>query len=155
MMTPWVYALVLLSQVDVLEQNAMEVLGLIRSVKNGFAPINRIPSEVFSLVPQYWDHDTMDENLITLTHVCRGWRELFIALPWLWARLDCTNVDKTRVYIGRAKSSRLEISLLKASRPTTNPTLSMLSFWQWRTLGVFSPSASLDPGISFKISQNT
>jgi len=113
MMTPWAYTLVLLSQVDVLEQDAMEVLGLIRSMKNGFAPINRIPLDIFSLIPKYWDHETMDENLITLTHVCRGWRELFIARSWLWARLDCANVDKTRVYIRRAKSSRLEISLRK------------------------------------------
>ena len=53
----------------------------------------------------------MDENLIALTHVCRGWRELLIARPWLWARLDCTNIAKTHAFIQRAKGSPLEISL--------------------------------------------
>ena len=75
-------------------------------------PINRIPSEVFSLIPEYLEGGELDENLITMSHVCRGWRELLIARPSLWAHLDCTNTDKTRVYIERSKSSPLEISLI-------------------------------------------
>jgi len=100
-------------QVGVLEQDAMEVLSLIRSMKNHLAPINRIPPDVFSLVLGYWSDTDMDEILITMTHVCRGWRELLIARTWLWARLDCTNADKTRVYIERAKSSPMKISLFE------------------------------------------
>jgi len=107
------YAIVLLSQVDLLEQDVMEVISLIRSMKNSFAPINQIPLEILSLIPEYWDHDTMDEDLITLTHVCRGWRELFIACSRLWSCLDCTNVDKTLTYICRSKSSCMDISLFK------------------------------------------
>ena len=49
--------------------------------------------------------------MIKLTHVCRGWRELFTSHPLLWTRLDCISVDKTKVYIERSKSSPLEISL--------------------------------------------
>lgn len=49
--------------------------------------------------------------MIALTHVCRGWREWLIADPSLWTYLDCTNVDKTRIYIERSKSSGLEVSL--------------------------------------------
>jgi len=83
-------------------------------MKNSFAPINKIPSDVFSLIPGYWeDNDELDENLITMTHVCRGWRELLIARPSLWDRLGCTNTNKTRVYIERSKSSPLELSLYK------------------------------------------
>jgi len=100
-------------QAGVLEQDALEVLSLIRSMKNHLAPINRIPPDVFSLVLGYWSDTDMDEILITMTHVCHGWRELLIARTWLWARLDCTNVDKTRVYIERAKLSRMRISLFE------------------------------------------
>ena len=89
----------------------MEVLGLVRSTKNNFAPINKIPSDVFSLIPGYLKSFEEDENLITMTHVCRGWRELLIACPSLWVRLHCKNADKTRVYIDRSKSSPLELSL--------------------------------------------
>jgi hypothetical protein len=96
--------------VNSLEQDALGVLSLIRSVKNSLAPINRIPPEVLLLIPDYYDDDT-DQGLIALTHVCRGWRDMFISRSSLWTQLDCTNVDKTRTYIQRSKSSPLEIFL--------------------------------------------
>jgi len=79
-------------------------------MKNTFAPINRIPPEILTLVPDYWE-DYSDGALIGLTHVCRGWRELFVSRPSLWTRLDCTHVKKTRAYIERSKTSPLEICL--------------------------------------------
>ncbi|KAF9647935.1 hypothetical protein BDM02DRAFT_3187559 [Thelephora ganbajun] len=99
------------SEVDRLEQDALEVLRLVRSIKNKLAPINRIPPEVFSLIPEYWDKNDMDKNLITLTHVCHGWREVLIGHSSLWTRLDCADAEKTRVYIERSKSLPLEIAL--------------------------------------------
>ena len=98
------------SQVDVLEHDALEVLSLVRSTKNAFAPANRIPPEVLSLIPDYLE-DSKDKNLIVLTHVCRSWREAFISRSLLWTYLDFTNVEKTRVYIERSKYAPLEICL--------------------------------------------
>ena len=95
----------------------MELLGLVRSAKNSFAPINRIPYEVLSIIPDYWpegdpaDYNTVDEDLIALTQVCRDWRELFISRPSLWTRLDYTSVKRTRLHIERSKSSPLEVYL--------------------------------------------
>ena len=97
---------------DSLEQDALEVLSLVRSVKNSFAPINRIPPEVLSLIPDYYEDDT-NHDLIALTHVCRDWRNTLISRSSLWTRLDCTNVEKTRTYIQRSRSSPLEIFLEK------------------------------------------
>ena len=94
-----------------LERDALEVLGLVRSLKNTFAPINKIPSEVFSLIPDYHSKDDTDDSLITLTHVCRGWRNIFISRPSLWTRFDFRNVDKTRTYVQRSKSFPLNIYL--------------------------------------------
>jgi len=82
-------------------------------MKNNFAPISKIPSDVFSLIPGYFTGRDVDENLITMTHVCRGWRELLIAHSSLWARLDCKNADKTRVYIERSKSAPLDLILFE------------------------------------------
>ena len=79
-------------------------------MKNAFAPINRIPPEVLTLIPDYWEGYS-DGALIGLTHVCHGWRELFVSRPSLWTRLDCTLVKKTRAYIERSKTSPLEICL--------------------------------------------
>ena len=77
-------------------------------MKNTFAPVNRIPEDVLSLIPSYCD---TSEELITLTHVCRGWRERFISSSSLWTFLDCTNVEQTRVYLERSKTSPLELWL--------------------------------------------
>lgn len=100
---------------DILEQDVLEVLGLVRSMKNTFAPINRIPEDVLSLIPSYYN---TGEELVTLTHICRGWRERFISCPSLWTFLDCTNVEQTRVYLERSKNSPLEICLVEEEDTT-------------------------------------
>ena len=98
-------------QVDSFEQDASEVLSLARSIKNSFAPINRIHPEVLSLIPDYHREDEAGQDVITLTHVCRRWRDTFTSRPSLWAQLDFKNVDKTRTYIQRSKSSPLKFCL--------------------------------------------
>ena len=80
-------------------------------MKNTFAPINKIPQEVLSLIPDYWEDSSRDEGLIKLTHICRSWREVFTLYPSLWTRLDCISADKVRTYIERSKSSPLDIHL--------------------------------------------
>ena len=87
------------------------MLSLVRSTKNTFASINRIPPEVLSLIAHLRDKEDTDENLIALTHVCRSWREIFISHASLWTNLDCTVFDKTRVYLKRSKTSPLDIYL--------------------------------------------
>ena len=86
-------------------------------MKNTFAPINQIPEDVLSLVPGYCN---TDEELITLTHVCRGWRERFTitSCPSLWTLLDCTSLEQTRVYLERSKNSPLEICLREEKNTT-------------------------------------
>ena len=106
---------------DALERDASEVLSLVRSAKNSFAPISRIPPEILSLIPDYHDggdeddgyiEEARDEDLITLTHVCCGWRDTFTSRSSLWTRLDFKNVDKTHTYIQRSRSSPLELYLV-------------------------------------------
>jgi len=106
---------VLFLQVDLLEKDVLEVLSLVRSMKNDLAPINSIPGAVLALIPNHWERQYMDtsKDLVALTHVCRGWRKLFTSHPSLWTRLDFTNVDKTRVYIERSRSLPLEATLCK------------------------------------------
>ena len=103
-------------QVTTLEQDALEVLGLLRSVRNTFVPINQIPPEVFSLIPDYWESQDAEKDVITLTHVCRGWREIFTSRSSLWTLLDCKHAEQTRVYIERSRSHPFEISLTQSKR---------------------------------------
>jgi hypothetical protein len=66
-------------QADALERDGFEVLRLVRSMKNSLAPINRVPPEILSLIPDYCCEDDMDRDLVALTHVCRSWRDTFIS----------------------------------------------------------------------------
>ena len=86
-------------------------------MKNRFAPISRVPPEVLSLIPDFWgvhegdEVDEDDEDLITLTHVCRAWRVIFISRSSLWKNFHCVSADKTRVYLERSKSSPINVWL--------------------------------------------
>ena len=97
-------------QIDDLERDAFEVLRLIRSLKNTFAPINRIPPEVLTLIPD-WNIYNGEQCAITLSHVCRAWRESFISRASLWSHFYCVDTDKTRVYFKRSKSSPIDMWL--------------------------------------------
>ena len=79
-------------------------------------PINRIPPEILSLIPDFWYACERDQNLIALTHVCRTWREVFISRPSLWTNLDCEDEEKACVYLKRSKTSPINLSLYRADR---------------------------------------
>ena len=96
-------------QVDTLERDAFEVLRLVRSIKNSLAPINRLPFEVLSSIPDYCGEVEADGVSIALTHVCHSWRESLISCPSLWTRFDFMDIDKTRTYIQRSRSSPIKI----------------------------------------------
>ena len=98
-------------QVDALEREALGVLSLIRSWRNRFAPINRVPPEVLTLIPNFWGKRRREKAAITLTHVCRAWREIFASRSSLWTDFDCEDAEKTRVYLERSKSSPINLQL--------------------------------------------
>jgi len=84
---------------------------MVRSLKNGrLSPINRIPPEVLTLIPDFWHTGYRDKGLIALTHVRQAWREMFVSRS-LWTKFDCTNANKTRIYLERSKSSPINLSL--------------------------------------------
>jgi len=85
------------------------VLNLIRSTRNTFSPVNRAPPEVLSLILDYWEDSDRDGASLKLTHVSCYWREVFVSCPLLWTRLNCKNLEKTRAYVERSKTSPLEI----------------------------------------------
>ena len=93
---------------DALERDALVVLRLVRLIKNSFVPINRVPPELFSLIPDYYEH-CEDRDLITLTHVCRRWRDIFTSRSSLWTRLHFSDFNMTDAYIQRSRSSPLEL----------------------------------------------
>ena len=63
-----------------------------QSIKNALAPISQVPPEVISLISDYYE---TKQELISLTHVRRSWREIFISRVSLWTSLDCADLNKT------------------------------------------------------------
>jgi len=111
-------------QFDVLEQDVFEVLRQARSWENSSAPINQIPPEILSTIPDFLG---TGDGVIALTHVCRLWRELFVSRPSLWSDFDCGNPDKTRVYLERSKSSPIGLWLEREDDMSTrDPVLQVI-----------------------------
>jgi len=54
-----------------------------------------------------------NKDIITLTHVCRTWRRVFVSRPSLWTDVDCTDANKALVYLERSKSFPINLSLSK------------------------------------------
>ena len=106
------------SQADALVQDVTEVSSLVRSFRNTLVSINRMPLEVFSLIPHYWERWSdwerreADRDLVSMTQVCRRWREILtLHCSSLWTNLDFEHPDKTRVYIERSRSLPLKVTL--------------------------------------------
>ena len=92
------------------------------------APVNRIPPEVLTLIPDSWDKVSRGKDLIALTHVCRAWREMFISRSSLWTDFHCVDADKTRVYLERSKSSLITLLLDRDEyQPPYGPCLQIIS----------------------------
>ena len=105
----WVFTVIF--QLGALHQEALEVASLIQSVRNRRAPINRLPRDVFALIPGFWGGRERGIIAIALTHVCRAWREIFISLASLWTNLCCVDAEKTRSYLERSKSAPISLCL--------------------------------------------
>jgi hypothetical protein len=78
-------------------------------------PINRLPADVFILIPHFftdeeddWHAFPMNKPLITMTHTCRSWRNLLLSTPSLWARIDfCTSNSKQAMGFLRRSGNHL------------------------------------------------
>ena len=110
------------------------------------APINQIPPEILSLIPDFFvTDDDNDQDLIALTHVCRAWRDAFVSRPSLWTDLGYVGLDKTRVYLERSKSSLINLSLDDYFVKFSDPALKLIASTtgRLRSLEIYAESRNL------------
>ena len=98
-------------------RDTLKLLATARSIQNIFAPVNRMPPEIFSLISDYCK---TDKELVTLTHVCHHWRKILISCASLWTSLDCVHPDKVNVYLERSGTAPLMVQA-KERYPYTLP----------------------------------
>ena len=83
-------------------------------------PINRLPKAIFILIPHFFTDDKvyheynafpMNKPLITMTHVCRSWRNVLLSTPSLWAQLDFSTRESKQAigFLGRSGKQLLDI----------------------------------------------
>ena len=79
--------LMIYNQVDTLERHAKEVLREIPTLRNSLQPANSLPPELLTHCATLVS-DTDPRPIITMTHVCRYWRNAISANPRNWASLS-------------------------------------------------------------------
>ena len=96
-------------QIESLETRVHEVLQLIPSLRNLLRPINKLPPEILSYIACEGAKDT--EEMISLTHVCRYWRESIISTPTNWTSISSKSRSTAALSLQRAKAAPLELNI--------------------------------------------
>ena len=98
-----------LDAISQLDQDTSTALATIREWRNTFAPINRIPLDVLSLIPT---HLPSQNDKFRATFVCRHWRRTFLQHGALWSQMFLKKGEVyTKTLLERAKGSSLDISI--------------------------------------------
>jgi hypothetical protein len=94
-------------QVSQLDHDASTVLAGIREWKNSFAPINRLPFDVLSLIPTYL---SSHNDRLRASFVCRQWRRTFLQRGDLWSELILSKDEVyVKTFLERSNGSALDI----------------------------------------------
>ena len=88
----------------------------LKSRRNSLCRISRLPPEVLSEVflvlaeqLQAQDRFKADFKWITVTHVCRLWRDIALQHGRLWGKIDAARPDRTMVFVDRSKGAPLAV----------------------------------------------
>ena len=96
-----------LDAVSQLDQDVSAALITIREWRNSLVPINRVPTDVLSLIPTYL---SSQQDRFRVSFVCRHWRRTSLQHAAIWAQLY---LPKGETYmdtlLGRAKGYALDI----------------------------------------------
>lgn len=75
------------SQINALEKGAKDVLHELNSLWNPLQLVHRLPPEVIALCATFASHAD-PRPIVSLTHVCRYWREAIISNPGNWTSIS-------------------------------------------------------------------
>ena len=93
--------------VSQLDSDASSALATIREWKNSFALINRIPTDIISLIPTYL---ASQKDRIRAASMCRHWRGVLLRNCALWSQMFLIKGEEcVSILLERAKGSALDI----------------------------------------------
>ena len=90
------------------------------------AQINRLPPEMLAAIFVHLSRQQPNsagrkasyfvQDLISVTHVCRSWRQAAITAPELWTEVTMTDLEAVKVFLERSRSVPLNVKLGPGSR---------------------------------------
>lgn len=83
-----------------------------RYLRNSFARINRFPRELLGHIHTFLESE---HDLINATAVCRHWRAVLLAAPYLWCHISGSSTSKIRAYLERSKWHPLNVRLTSSN----------------------------------------
>ena len=121
-------------------------------------PIHRLPADVFVLIPCFLTREKersefdppTNKPLITMTHVCRSWRNVLLSTPSLWTQIDFSVSKKSQqaeVFLHRSGNQLLNIYQYLSSQDHMEPFLSITlhNLFRLRGLLIISCIPYLEP----------
>ena len=99
------------------ETRVLERLAVLRCPRNSVAPISQLPNEILIHIFFFLRLDTRhgrheDWSRLTITHVCRLWREVALCCPHLWSEVTSVRcLDGIQELVYRAKDTELTIDI--------------------------------------------
>ena len=90
-----------------MERDLLNLLPKFKALRNVLAPINKLPAEILSQIPQ----SLPIRDLIVATQVCRYWRTSFISCGPLWCNIDCERGFEALTCLHRSKGSPIHVSV--------------------------------------------
>ena len=110
------------------------VLSKLRSLESILRPINRLPADIFILIPDYFANDSdqdyetfpINKPLITMTHVCRSWRNLLLSTTSLWTRIGFFTAESKQAkgFLSRSGKQLIDVHQFPEREEHTEPFLS-------------------------------
>ena len=92
-----------------MEQDLSHLLPKFKALRNVLAPINKLPPEILSQIPQSFPI----RDLIVVTQVCRYWRATFTSCGPLWCNIDCARGQEALTCLHRSKDSPIYVTVRK------------------------------------------
>ena len=126
----------------------------LKSRRNLLCRISRLPPEVLSQIflvfaeqLQAQDRFKTDFKWITITHVCRLWREIALRHGRLWGKIDSAREERARVFVERSNGAPLAVRETFTSSLAELPVHLTGPSFRYRELHLRAEEGQLGPNV--------
>ncbi|TFK68405.1 hypothetical protein BDN72DRAFT_841787 [Pluteus cervinus] len=106
--------------VDTIDQIDKEIKALekriltLRTARNRLASFSRFPTELLTeifLLARDGSSEPRGLTVLTISWVCRYWREMSLGTPCLWSYIDFTQLDWVQAFLARSSNAKLDLMI--------------------------------------------